>query len=159
MEFWNDLSRKITDAANVTVKETEKLTGIAKLRYKLSGAKNKLGLLYQGIGKLKFEEETMGKETPAELYEGLFAQVAEVIAEMDAIKEELAKIGNYKYCPSCGQKLSREMLFCPNCGQKQPEMKTEPAPESPAAEEADAPSEEIPEEKAEGSDDNNGSSL
>ena len=54
MDFWNDLSKTIYNAADYTVKGTEKLTGIAKLKYKINALKTKLDLYYKSIGELKY---------------------------------------------------------------------------------------------------------
>ena len=120
MEFWEDLSKKLSDAADYTVKETEKITAIAKIKYKLSAAKNKLDLLYQSVGKLKYEE-FKGQTGCEELYEGFFAQITSVLEEVKALEAEMAKLRNYRICPGCNQKIARDMAFCPRCGMKQEE--------------------------------------
>jgi len=120
MELWDDISRKLSNAADYTVKETEKLTSIAKIKYKLTGEKNKLDLLYQSVGKLKYNEY-IGEESSQEFYEGLFKQIDEVLAEITSLEKKYAQLKNYKLCSSCGAKIGRDMLYCPKCGTKQDE--------------------------------------
>ena len=92
MEFWDGILQKFNDAADYTIKETEKLTETAKLKYKLSKAKNKRDLLYMSIGKLRYEETVLGKEAPEELYDGFNAQITEIIAEIENLKADIAAI-------------------------------------------------------------------
>ncbi|MDD6799718.1 MAG: hypothetical protein PUE85_04795 [Firmicutes bacterium] len=121
MELWDDISKKISEAADYTVKETEKLTLIAKLKYKLSSVKNKKDLLYQSVGKLKYEEIVLGKETSEELYDGFFSQITEASDEIAELENTIARLSNRKICEACGYKLTKEMAFCPKCGAKRPD--------------------------------------
>lgn len=138
MEIWGEITKKLNSAADYTAKETEKLTGIAKISYKLSGAKTKLSGLYQNLGKLKYNE-LRGNQPEEGAYEALIAQIDELNAEITQMETELGVLRNYKFCIACGTKLRGEMVYCPKCGAKQIPLDAEPAEEAPAEE---APAEE-----------------
>lgn len=135
MEIWGEISKKLNNAADYTAKETEKLTGIAKISYKLSGAKTKLSGLYQNLGKLKYNE-LRGNQPEEGAYEAVLQQIDDLNAEIAQMETELGVLRNYKFCIACGNKLRGEMVYCPKCGAKQIPLEAEPAGEE-NAEEAD----------------------
>ena len=121
MEFWDEFFQKINSAAEYTIKETEKLTETAKLKYRLSKAKNRLELLYMSIGKLRYEETVLCKEAPEELYDGFNSQVTATIADIESLKNEIAAIRDHVICPNCGTKIANDADYCSKCGAKQNE--------------------------------------
>ncbi len=117
VDFWNDLSKTIYTAADQTVKETEKLTGIAKVKYKLSVLRSKLDLCYRSIGELKYAEHR-GEAVPDASYTGLFSQADKLNAEKKALEKQLDALRDCITCPLCGCRVQRGMSFCPKCGEK-----------------------------------------
>lgn len=130
MDVWNDISKKIAKAADYTAKETEKLTGIAKIKYKLINLRSKRSGLYEEIGKLRFAEL---RSVPTE--DGIVDNTIEITALCDAIKsintdidtasDELAHMRKQKICVACGIRLKQNMNFCPKCGAKQEKNETD----------------------------------
>ena len=116
MDFWDDLSKTIYNAADFTVKGTEKLTVIAKLKYRLGAIKTKLDLYYKSIGELKYAE-SRGENVTEEMYTGLFAQVETLKAEYESVEAKLADLKDYKACPMCGYRIGKGLSFCPKCGE------------------------------------------
>lgn len=115
MDFWSEFSKTITNAADQTVKSTEKLTNIAKLKYRLSALTNKQNECYQNIGRLRFAEFNGETVTP-DLYEGLFAEAVELDAQKKECENKLFELQDYTCCPQCGHKAQKGMSFCPKCG-------------------------------------------
>ena len=117
MDFWNEFSKTIYSAADYTVKGTEKLTGIAKLKYKINAAQSKLDLYYKSIGELKYAEKH--SETVTEdMYEGLFAQVDSLTSEIKEYERQLADLRDYTACAQCGYRVQKGLSYCPKCGEK-----------------------------------------
>lgn len=124
MDVWNDISKKIAVAVDYTAKETEKLTGIAKVKYKLINLRSKRSDLYEEIGKLRYTEL---RSVPTD--DGVVDNTIEITAlcdavtaintDIDAAVAELAGIRKYKNCISCGMRIKQGMNFCPKCGAKQ----------------------------------------
>lgn len=119
MEFnWEDISKKLSDAADYTVKQTEKLTSMAKLEYRLASAKNKLNLLYQNMGKMKYAEMS-GESVSETAFDEICGKIRELTLVIARMEGELAKLRNYRRCIACGAKITNEMAFCPRCGTRQ----------------------------------------
>lgn len=124
MDIWNDISKTIAGAVDYTAKETEKLTRIAKVKYKLMNLRSKRSDLYEEIGKLHYAEL---RTVPTD--EGIIDNTIEIAGLCDAVtaisddicaaEKELAEILNCKLCVSCGAKIKCDMSFCPKCGAKQ----------------------------------------
>ncbi len=121
---WDEISRKLTEAADYTVKKTEQLTAIAKLEYKLSNAKNKLNQLYAHMGKMKFSEMT-GETVDAKAYQAVYDKITAMLLLIEELEEKLAKLRNWRFCIGCGGKIGADMTFCPKCGIRQTPAATE----------------------------------
>lgn len=117
MDFWNDLSKTIYNAAGQTVKGTEKLAGIAKIKYKINSLKTKLDFYYKSVGEIKFSEYK-GEEISPETYEGLFEQIDTLNIKISELEKKLSDIREYKTCPNCAYRVKQGLSFCPKCGEK-----------------------------------------
>ncbi len=148
MDFWDDLSKKLSDAADYTVRETGKLTEIAKLKYRLSVLRGKENDLLRELGKIKYGE-CGGKETDASACGSIVEQIRELRTEAEDISNRLAVLRNYKFCIACHEKMAASMTFCPYCGTKQEPVDTDGKAEDASAEtETDASREETAEKEA-----------
>ncbi len=117
MDFWNDLSKTIYNAADYAVKGTEKLTGIAKIKYKINTVKVKLDLYYKSVGELKYAEHS-GETVTDDMYAGLFSQIEKLNCELSSLEKQLADLRDYVTCCQCGYHVQRGLAFCPKCGEK-----------------------------------------
>ncbi len=122
MDFWNDLSKTIYNAADYTVKGTEKLTGIAKITYKINSTKSKLDLQYKSAGELKYSEYC-GKTATEEEYNNIFSEIDRLTTELDELENKLAELKDYITCHNCQFHVKRSLRYCPKCGQKLNENK------------------------------------
>lgn len=118
MDFWNELSQTISAAADQTIKGTEKLTGIAKLKYRLGSLKNKQNECYQNIGRLRFAEFN-GETVSEDMYAGFFTQAAELDFQIQDCQTKLFKLQELTSCPQCGYHTKKGLPYCPKCGEKQ----------------------------------------
>ena len=116
MDFWNEFSKTISNAADQTVKGTERLTSIAKLKYRTGLLKNRLDECYQNIGRLRFAE-FCGEAVTEEELEGLLAEAASLCEQMKECEEKLFALQDYSICPQCGNRAKKGMSFCPKCGE------------------------------------------
>ncbi len=118
MEFWNDISQKISKVANSTVKGAEKLTDITRLKYNISVEKGKLKDTFCEIGKLHYNEMIKGVNNGEKVRDKCLEADC-IKAEIRNLEEKLAELSNFKICPNCKAKIEKEMLYCPDCGTKQ----------------------------------------
>lgn len=117
MDFWNDLSKTIYNAADQTVKGTEKLAETAKLKYRLGAIKTKLDQCYKSIGEIRYAERN-GETVTDEMYSELFTQADSLEAEKKSLENKLADIKDYTICTQCGYRVARGLAYCPKCGEK-----------------------------------------
>ena len=121
MGFFNDLSKKASEAYNVTKEKTSKISGEIKLKSKINEAKNKIENLQTEIGKLIYEEYKA--ENKGENNETITAKCEEIVnleKEIKNTEDAILELKNIKKCISCGAELTMDMEFCSKCGTKQP---------------------------------------
>lgn len=116
METMDRVMQGIKKAADTAQKETARLTGIAKLKYKLMREKTGLDDLYEELGRLTYRQAKEGNVTENE--------AAEIVARIDVSKAEiehlkikirLAKEQGKKSSPAgCGCAAEAEKS-CPKC--------------------------------------------
>ncbi len=117
MDFWKEFSKTVSSAAEGTVKGAEKLTDMAKLKYKISSLNTKLTDAYTEIGKLRYSEKN-GDTVQAETYSELFEKVDELNMQIAEAETELYDLMNFASCPKCGTRMKKDCRYCPKCGEK-----------------------------------------
>lgn len=122
MDFWSDLSKTIYNAADYTVKGTEKLTGIAKITYKINSLKSKLDSYYKNAGELKYSEH-LGVLVSEKEYEAVFSEIDNLKDTISELENKLAELKDYIACPECQFRVKRNLHYCPKCGAKLNENK------------------------------------
>lgn len=118
MDFWNDFTRKLTDAADFTVKEAEKLTGSAKIKFDIAVLEKHVEDIYTDIGKLRYDEIKNSTDNSEKILADA-SEIDTITERLEAMKVEYASLRNYKLCPGCGAKIDRDVMFCPKCGKPQ----------------------------------------
>ena len=149
MAFWEDLSKKVKDAAAVTAEKAKDVAAVAsekakdtaelaKINLAIAGEQREIEKNYRTIGEW-FVNEYEGEipEAVKELVEAVNASKAK-IAELEAskpAKTEAAPAAAEKICPICGA--ASDSKFCPQCGAPMDEAAMfveEIVEETPAAE-------------------------
>ncbi len=117
MDFWKEFSKTVTSAAEGTVKGAEKLTDMAKLKYKISSLNTKLDESYNTLGRLKYSEKN-GEKVAREMYNSIFDRIDELNAQVAEAESELFDLMNFVACPVCGTRMKKDCKYCPKCGDK-----------------------------------------
>ena len=118
MDFWHEFTKSISDAASSTVKEAEKLTDMAKVKYRISSLKTKLDESYLTVGQLKYAE-FRGENVPEEMYDGLFEQITDLTNQINDLETRLSDLRNLVACKNCGARINKKgCAYCPKCGEK-----------------------------------------
>ena len=120
MELWEDISKKVGDAASKVGRGAEKLTDIAKLKYNLTVRQGKLEKQFEAIGRLHYEELT-GEADNTEVIAEIVSETEALKGEIIELREKLDELTGAAHCAKCGAKIPRGSAFCPSCGEKQPE--------------------------------------
>ena len=74
MDFWHEFTKSVSNAATNTVKEAEKLTDKAKVKYRITALNAKLNETYIEIGQLRYSE-SLGEKICDEIYRTHFETV------------------------------------------------------------------------------------
>jgi len=119
MEILDDVIKKLSDAADYTIKGAEKLTDAAKQKLAIADEESKLRKLYAVLGKRYFDEQIADGCVPAEHAEtfGEIKAKKQKIAELKA-EQQAAKEGCI-ICPHCKSKVAKDDSYCKVCGLKQ----------------------------------------
>ena len=124
MEFWDEIYKKVSDAASYTAKETGRLSGIAKVKFNLMKEKAKLEDAFKAMGEIYYKQIKKGEYDDKKIALA-YDKIEKHIIEIERLETEINVINNTKVCSGCGEKLDEEMVFCPKCGVKQPSDEAE----------------------------------
>lgn len=117
MALWDDITKNVREAASLTMKKTEELTNVAKLKLALHSEEGKLDKCYAEIGSLYYDFQRKDNDHAAEIA-ALLLEADELNTKLEALKKELAALQNSVLCQSCGAKVAVEFDYCPTCGKK-----------------------------------------
>ena len=117
MDFWKEFSKTVSSAAESTVNGAEKLTDMAKLKYKISSLNTKLTDAYTEIGKLRYSEKN-GAQVSDDTYSELFDKVDDLNLQIAESETELYDLMCFVSCPTCGTRMKKDCRYCPKCGEK-----------------------------------------
>ena len=128
MAFFDDLSKKITDASTKTIQKGKDLTDVARLNSQISAEENRINTLYGMIGKQYME---LHRKDAEGAFAGLVASVAEAEQNIAACRAKITELRAVPHCPNCGAELVKGAAFCGICGTPIP-VAPAPAPVAPA---------------------------
>ena len=133
MDFFNDLSRKVSSVAKSVTEKTKDGVEATKIASELHSAKGELNTLYTRLGEVCYNlRQGGGDPDEAErLYERIRA-TKNRIEELTAQRDDLRDV---RRCPGCGSVQAKDARFCSSCGRRMPE--DAPAPETDAPEGAE----------------------
>ena len=118
MAFWDELTKGAKDAAAFTMKKTEELTNLAKLKVAIHTEESKLDKCYSEIGELYYDFQRNEEDHAAEIA-ALLLEADELNAKLGELKAQLAALQNDVICSKCSAQIPMEATFCPVCGNKQ----------------------------------------
>lgn len=125
MAFFDDLSKKITDASTKTIQKGKDLTDVARLNSQISAEENRINTLYGMIGKQYME---LHRKDAEDAFAGLVVSVAEAEQNIAACRAKITELRAVPHCPNCGAELVKGAAFCGICGTPIP---VAPAPAAP----------------------------
>ncbi len=117
MDFWDEVYKKVSDAANFTAKETGRLSELAKVKYCLMREKAKLEDAYKEMGELYYNQ-MKNAEFDDKKIALAYDKIEKSIVEIERLNTQANVINDTKLCKKCGEKLSKEMFYCPKCGEE-----------------------------------------
>ena len=119
MDIFENIAKKLTDAADFTIKEAEKFTGSAKIKFAIMNKESAIEELYLKIGQYCYDQNLDSSIDNSIPVKAACEEITVLKNELKNLCEELASLKNYKICSECGTKIDREMAYCYKCGHEQ----------------------------------------
>lgn len=119
MPFFDDLSKKITQAGQTAVQKTKDFTDNARLNSAISEEEKRINNCYLEIGKLYVS-------THFDNYEDDFAKMIDSIRESEQkildYRRQIQKLKGIIRCENCGAEVANNSAFCSSCGASMPKQ-------------------------------------
>ncbi len=117
MALWDDIAKSAKDAAAYTVKKTEELTSIAKIKMSIRSEENNLEKCFAEIGSLYYVYQRQGEDHTSEIA-ALLMEADQAKEKIHCLRDSLAKLQKSVICPGCSAQVTTEYAYCPLCGTK-----------------------------------------
>ena len=137
MDFFDKLSKKATEAFEITKEKTSQLSKEVQLRNKVYRNNNKIEELYEEIGELIYTATKKGMKYPDDKISAKVKEIDKIVAENKKAEKEILELRKAKICVECGKAISIDDEYCAKCGAKQPKVEKKAAAK-PAAKKAPA---------------------
>jgi rubrerythrin len=115
MAFFDNLSKKVGEAAKTAAKKSGELVETTKVNMAISSEEDKIKDIYTEMGKYTYSKYKGGENVDAAMLQSC-QQIDGIEENIVSLKEKLMQIKNSKLCPNCGQQVELSTVFCPKCG-------------------------------------------
>lgn len=130
MAFFENLGKKVGEAAQAAAKKSGELVEVTKLNVNINSEEDKIQKLYSQIGKAIYE-----KYCATGAADGGIKDICESIKvheqNIRALREKIAEVKGTKQCVGCGAEMEKAQIFCSKCGAKN-DAAAAPATAAPA---------------------------
>ena len=127
MAFWDNLSKKASEAADKVAQQAKVISETAKLNGAVSEEERKINTNYSEIGKLYV---SLHKDDCEEAFAAMIAAIAESEAKIAEYKEQIKTVKGVVVCEKCNAEMPRGTAFCSACGTAMPKVEEEVVVES-----------------------------
>lgn len=117
MAFWDNLSKKASEAADKAAQQVKVLSETTKLNSAVSEEEKKINTNYSEIGKLYV---SLHKDDCEEAFAAMIAAIAESEAKIADYKEQIKVVKGIQVCEKCLAEMPRGTAFCSACGAPMP---------------------------------------
>lgn len=102
-------------AAKTVGKKAEEVLDLSKRKLAMSETEGKLEDAYCELGEVYYGVLKSG-ETNLAGAEELVNEIDELKSQLEADREEIARLTNKSVCPACGAQCDEDSAFCSKCG-------------------------------------------
>lgn len=117
MAFFDNLSRKLTQAGQGALQKTKDIADVARLNSAIADEEKVLNNNYYQIGKLYAQLHSADCE---ECFSAYIAGINESLKKIEDLKVELQAVKAIAKCPNCGAEVPNTSAFCNACGTAMP---------------------------------------
>ena len=133
MDFFNDIGKRLSDAARSVQEKTRDGVELTRISNELRTLAGELEHLYGALGRAYFDAQAAGDPDPA-ILAPFIEKIDAALAQSNTLSEQRDKLRQQRRCPSCNAIQPLSARFCSACGSRLPVQET-PAEEPAAAEE------------------------
>jgi RNA polymerase subunit RPABC4/transcription elongation factor Spt4 len=117
MGFWDDISRKVSYGTKVVTQKSGELFEIAKVRMDVASEKDKIGRLYEEIGKVMYKDYKAGNLKQKEIIEKC-QLIDELNYKIKRLNQKVVQIKGGSLCRKCGEVVDASQRYCHTCGRE-----------------------------------------
>lgn len=121
MAFFNDLSKKLSQAGQDVAQSTKNFAAVTKLNSLVSEEEKKIDNLYYQMGKTYFETNS---DYPEDNLAGYISAIIEAMNNIEKYKEQIKETKGVTNCPNCGAEVPYTSSFCNACGTKMSQVQS-----------------------------------
>lgn len=121
MAFFNNISKKVSEAGQTTIQKAKELSDITRYNSMISEEEKKVNNTYYQIGKLyvsMYANEASGE------FVGMIANIAESEGKIAEYRKLIQEIKGIRRCTNCGSEVAKDALYCNSCGTAMPKPET-----------------------------------
>lgn len=119
MAFFDNLSKKVSEAGQKTIQKTKELAETSKLNAMITDEETTINSTYFQIGKLYV---SIHKDNCEEEFQSMIQTIAEAEAKIRDYKKQIQDIKGVQRCEKCGAEVSSGAAFCSSCGATMPQV-------------------------------------
>lgn len=113
MAFFDNISKKVSEAGQTTIQKAKELSDVTKYNSLISEEEKKMNNTYFQIGKLYV---SMYSNQADEEFAGMIASIAESEGKIAEYRKQIENIKGIRRCGQCGAEVSRDAAYCISCG-------------------------------------------
>lgn len=125
MPFFENLGKKVGEAAQSAAKKSNEFIEINKLNSNINSEEEIIKKIFEQIGRIVYENFCLNPDKAVDCKE-LCQQIKDHEDIIKNFELKVHQIKNLKICPECKCEVSNTKAFCPKCGAK---LKLEDIPE------------------------------
>ena len=118
MAFFDDISKKISQAGQGVAQSTKNFASVTKFNNMVSDEEKKIETLYYQLGRAYFDNFAMAADPKLA---GYVSAINASLANIENYKNQIKEIKGVTACPQCGAEISYASAFCNTCGARLPE--------------------------------------
>lgn len=123
MAFFDDLSKKISDAGYKTIAKTKEMSEVSKLNAYVGGEQKKLKELYMQLGERYAQ---LHRDDYEDAFVDIMGSLFECEVRIADYQQQIRDAKGVSICQQCGAEVGKGFAFCSACGAAMPVA--EPAP-------------------------------
>ncbi len=117
MSFWDDLNIKVAKGAKTLSQKSGELLAIARLKLDIASEQDKIGKIYEEIGRAVYEDYKLGNLKEKQVIEKC-KLIDEISHRVEQLNRRAMQIRGGILCKECGEIVGASQVYCHICGRE-----------------------------------------